>query len=85
MQRNIRIHDQTKRGAGGWVVFYSVPDIPYQKGFEQNGQSFYMGRVGMDLDTHNQAKKAKAALQEISADNWTYAHAWLVGMRSATA
>ncbi len=85
MKRNIRIMDQTKRGAGGWVVFYSVSDIPYPKGFEPNGQAFYSGRVGMDLPTQQQAKQAKVALNEISDADWTYQNAWSVGFRAALA
>lgn len=80
MKRNIRVHDQTKRGAGGWVVFFGVTDIPYQKGFEHNGQSSYAGRVGMDLPTYRQARQSATALKAIPNSDWNYDNAWTIGM-----
>jgi len=85
MKRNIRLHDQRERGAGGWVIFYTVSDIPYQKGFEQNGENCYSGRVGMDFgaDEIFRAHRAKAMLLAIPDEKWNHRNAWDIFAESA--
>ena len=75
MKRNIRVHNQTKIGAGGWVVFYGVSDIP--------SPIPRAGRVGMDLDNYPQARRAANALKAIPDSEWNYDNAWDVGWSAA--
>ena len=64
--RKIRLMDQRKRGAGGWVVFYTIPP----------GDSHYSGRIGYDTSSYIGAQAAKAALIELPEEEWTYDKTW---------
>ena len=64
--RNIRVMDQTKRGSGAFVVFFSVPDHPNRVWWDLTGANYQSRALAYEV---------KRAITNIPENEYNYTSA----------